>query len=136
MNLIFLLKNKTKSGIFLWPFSLTVTSCTSNLLEVHDWMSAIFTRCPGDTYKLGPERLTRLGNSNVPRLLVTWAKKLLQFIVDSTQNKLLHKSAQIYLCRIPEFCAKINFSDTNVYIFCVKQWKMQNLHRTKMCPVK
>ena len=29
--------------------------------------SALFNRRPGDTVKLGPERLTRLGNSNVPR---------------------------------------------------------------------
>ena len=58
------------------------------------WESALFTQYPGDTV-LGPERLTRLGNSNVLRLPVYW--RAVQYIYREFVKEISNVASKILL---------------------------------------
>ena len=80
--------------------------------------SALFTQCPAIQYKLGPERLTRLGNSNVLRLPV-WniQKKLSSYpivhgfhcIPDVSSIQCIGKYSEYTFCKYPSLVCSNTF---------------------------
>ena len=83
---------KTKFFSLCYP---RIPTRTSDSLVKSVRVSALFTQCPAIQYKLGPERLTQLGNSNVLCLPVPRGS------LEKETFKKMSKKNVVYFVRLP-----------------------------------